>query len=62
MPMFKVACKWNGEPWEKDIEAEDEGDCAEHIYLWAVIGAKANITELDIKKNTSAVTHRTNTR
>ena len=50
MPMFKVTCKWNDEPWSKDIEAEDEGDCAEHIYLWAVIGAKANITELDIKE------------
>lgn len=37
MPMFKVTCKWNGEPWEKDIEAEDEGDCAEHMYLFGVL-------------------------
>ncbi|UXA35775.1 hypothetical protein KZA80_07665 [Proteus terrae] len=50
MAMFKVTCKWNGEPWEKDIETEDEGDCAEHIYLFGVLISKANITELDIKE------------
>lgn len=50
MPMFKVTCKWNGEPWSKDIEAEDEGDCAEHMYLFGVLISRANITELDIKE------------
>ncbi len=52
MPMFKVTCKWNGKPWEKDIEALDEGDYAEHMYLFGVLIGKANIQDLQITEIT----------
>lgn len=48
MPMFKVTCKWNGKPWEKDIEAEDEADCTEHMYLFGVLIGKADIQDLQL--------------
>ncbi|EPD2903809.1 hypothetical protein [Morganella morganii] len=48
MPMFKVTCKWNGKPWEKDIEAEDETDCTAHMYLFGVLIGKADIQDLQI--------------
>lgn len=54
MPMFKVTCKWNGKPWEKDIEAEDEdeADCTEHMCLFGVLVGKADIQELQITEIT----------
>ena len=55
MPMFKVTCKWNGKLWEKDIEAEDEADCTEHMCLFGVLVGKVDIqdsqlTEIKEKK------------
>ncbi|WP_253271937.1 hypothetical protein [Yersinia mollaretii] len=35
---FKCTGKWNGEPFERVTEAEDEGDCYDHWHLWAMIG------------------------
>ena len=52
MPMFKVTCKWNRKPWEKYIEAEDEADCTEHMYLFGVLIGKADIQDLQITEIT----------
>ncbi len=34
---FKCTGKWNGEPFEQVVEAEDEGDCYGHCLWWATM-------------------------
>ncbi|EKN3834374.1 hypothetical protein OZ696_004092 [Yersinia enterocolitica] len=41
---FKCAGKWNGEPFERITEAEDEADCYGHWHWWAAMG-EATITD-----------------
>ncbi|ELI8122909.1 TPA: hypothetical protein ACPZNJ_002835 [Yersinia enterocolitica] len=41
---FKCTGKWNGEPFERITEAEDEADCYGHWHWWAAMG-EATITD-----------------
>lgn len=45
--MFRCTGKWNGEPFDRVIEAEDEGDARDHWLFWAgVSGAKLESLEV----------------
>ncbi len=44
---FRVTGEWNGELFNRVIEAEDHNDCHEHWIMWAQI-AHANVTNIRI--------------
>ncbi|HDP6628071.1 TPA: hypothetical protein P6266_004063 [Escherichia coli] len=41
--------RWNGEPFNRVIEAEDINDCYDHWMLWAQI-AHADVTNIRIEE------------
>ena len=44
---IKVKAKWNGKPFERVFEVEDEGDCIEHLMFWSAM-AGATVTEIEM--------------
>ena len=46
---FRVTGEWNGEPFNRVIEAEDINDCYNHWMLWAQI-AHADVTNIRIEE------------
>ncbi|EFN4183926.1 hypothetical protein ACND61_000933 [Escherichia coli] len=46
---FRVTGEWNGEPFDRVIEAEDISDCYDHWMLWAQI-AHADVTNIRIEE------------
>lgn len=44
---FIVTGEWNGEPFKRVIDAEDQNDCYDHWMMWAQI-AHANVTNIRI--------------
>ncbi|MET3815393.1 hypothetical protein [Pantoea sp. UYEF8] len=44
---IKVTAKWNGTPFERVFEVEDEGDCIDHIMLWSSI-AGATVSDIEM--------------
>ncbi|WP_130081753.1 hypothetical protein [Escherichia coli] len=45
---FRVTGEWNGEPFNRVIEAENISDCYDHWMLWAQI-AHADVTNIRIR-------------
>ena len=46
---FRCTGKWNGENFDRVIEAEDEGDARDHWMYWAYV-AGARLESLEISK------------
>lgn len=46
---FRVTGEWNGEPFNRVIEAENINDCYDHWMIWAQI-AHADITNIRIEE------------
>ncbi len=46
---IRVKAKWNGEPFDKIFEVEDEADCIEHVHFWASV-AEATITDIEMEE------------
>ena len=46
---FRVTGEWNGEPFNRVIEAENINDCYDHWMLWAQI-AHADVTNIRIEE------------
>ena len=46
---FRVTGEWNGEPFDRVIEAEDINDCYNHWMRWAQI-AHADVTNIRIEE------------
>ncbi len=46
---FRVTGEWNGEPFDRVIEAENISDCYDHWMLWAQI-AHADVTNIRIEE------------
>lgn len=46
---FRVTGEWNGEPFNRVIEAENISDCYDHWMLWAQI-AHADVTNIRIEE------------
>lgn len=46
---FRVTGEWNGEPFDRVIEAEDINDCYNHWMIWAQI-AHADVTNIRIEE------------
>ncbi|WP_097499241.1 hypothetical protein [Escherichia coli] len=46
---FRVTGEWNGEPFNRVIEAENISDCYNHWMLWAQI-AHADVTNIRIEE------------
>jgi len=40
---------WNGEKFERVIEAEDEGDARDHWFFWSWV-ASASLENLEVKR------------
>ncbi|EMW0295496.1 TPA: hypothetical protein ACRRC6_000433 [Klebsiella pneumoniae] len=53
---FIVTGEWNGEPFNRVIEAEDQNDCHEHWMMWAQI-AHANVTNMRIEEIKDEAAH-----
>lgn len=46
---FRVTGEWNGEPFNRVIEAEDQNDCYGHLMMWAQI-VHAKVTNMRIEE------------
>ena len=46
---FRVTGEWNGEPFNRVIEAENINDCYDHWMIWAQI-AHADVTNIRIEE------------
>lgn len=46
---FRVTGEWNGEPFNRVIEAENINDCYNHWMIWAQI-AHADVTNIRIEE------------
>ena len=46
---FRVTGEWNGEPFDRVIEAENINDCYDHWMIWAQI-AHADVTNIRIEE------------
>lgn len=46
---FRVTGEWNGEPFNRVIEAENINDCHDHWMIWAQI-AHAEVTNIRIEE------------
>ncbi|BCT58815.1 TPA: hypothetical protein ACP633_001901 [Escherichia coli] len=46
---FRVTGEWNGESFDRVIEAEDINDCYNHWMIWAQI-AHADVTNIRIEE------------
>lgn len=46
---FRVTGEWNGEPFNRVIEAENINDCYNHWMIWAQI-ANADVTNIRIEE------------
>ncbi|HBA9513092.1 TPA: hypothetical protein J1413_000580 [Escherichia coli] len=46
---LRVTGEWNGEPFNRVIEAENISDCYDHWMLWAQI-AHADVTNIRIEE------------
>lgn len=46
---FRVTGEWNGELFNRVIEAEDWNDCYDHWMMWAQI-AHANVINMRIEE------------
>ncbi len=46
---FRVTGEWNGEPFDRVIEAEDINDCYNHWMIWAQI-AHADVTNIRVEE------------
>ncbi|UTJ46624.1 hypothetical protein NLZ15_17530 [Atlantibacter subterranea] len=46
---FRCTGKWNDEPFDRVIEAEDESDARDHWLFWAGV-AGATLSGLEITK------------
>ncbi|UYM58170.1 MULTISPECIES: hypothetical protein [Leclercia] len=44
---FRCTGKWNDEPFDRVIEAEDEGDARDHWFYWAWV-AGASLQNLEV--------------
>ncbi|HFI1624496.1 MULTISPECIES: hypothetical protein [Enterobacteriaceae] len=44
---FRCTGKWNDEPFDRVIEAEDEGDARDHWMYWAWV-AGASLQNLEV--------------
>lgn len=53
---FTVTGKWNGEAFDRVIEAEDINDCYDHWMMWAQI-AHADVTDLRIEQLDELAAH-----
>ncbi|MHC3180648.1 hypothetical protein [Escherichia coli] len=46
---FQVTGEWNGEPFNRVIEAENINDCHDHWMIWVQI-AHAEVTNIQIEE------------